>query len=213
MVAVVAAVGREIEGDAEAFLSGGEVLAVEGVGLTRRREAGVLPDSPRAVGVHGGAHTACVGGGARDADVAGIVGEVGGLDREAAIIAIERVDGRVLELARGELGPFGEGRAASHQTASNSRITSSTASTAPGLTRILLTRDRRSALRTFSIFMASTMARGWPDSTTSPSLTSMRTIWPGIGQSRNLLRSGGTLIGISGTRSATAGSSTRAMRS
>ena len=48
IVAVVAAVGGEIEGDAEALLPGGEVAAVEGVGFLGGREAGILADGPRA---------------------------------------------------------------------------------------------------------------------------------------------------------------------
>ena len=47
IVAVVAAVGGEVEGDAEALLPGGEVAAVEGVGFLGGREAGVLADGPR----------------------------------------------------------------------------------------------------------------------------------------------------------------------
>ena len=33
MVAVVAAVGGEIEGDREAFLAGGEIAPIEGIGI------------------------------------------------------------------------------------------------------------------------------------------------------------------------------------
>ena len=58
MVAVIAAVGGEVEGDGQALLPGGEIGAVEGVGLLRRREAGILPDRPGPVGVHGGARPA-----------------------------------------------------------------------------------------------------------------------------------------------------------
>ena len=47
MVAVVAAVGGEIEGDRQALLAGGDVAPVEGVGVLGRREAGVLADGPR----------------------------------------------------------------------------------------------------------------------------------------------------------------------
>ena len=52
VVAVVAAVGGEVEGDRQAHLAGGEVAAVEGVGLLGGGEAGVLADRPRPVGVH-----------------------------------------------------------------------------------------------------------------------------------------------------------------
>ena len=47
IVAVVAAVGGEIEGDAQALLPRGEVAAVEGVGFLGGREAGILADGPR----------------------------------------------------------------------------------------------------------------------------------------------------------------------
>ena len=54
MVAVIAAMGGEIEGDREALLSGGEIAPVEGVGIFRRREAGILPDGPGLRRVHRG---------------------------------------------------------------------------------------------------------------------------------------------------------------
>ena len=54
VVRVVAAVGGEIEGDGQAFLTGGEIAAVEGVGILGGRETGVLADGPRPAGVHGG---------------------------------------------------------------------------------------------------------------------------------------------------------------
>jgi hypothetical protein len=52
VVGVVAAVGREVEGDAQALLPRREVAAVERVGLLGGGEAGVLPDRPRLGGVH-----------------------------------------------------------------------------------------------------------------------------------------------------------------
>ena len=52
VVAVVAAVGRQVERHRQALLAGGEVAAVEGVGLLGRGEAGVLADRPRLVDVH-----------------------------------------------------------------------------------------------------------------------------------------------------------------
>ena len=58
MVAVIAAMGGEIEGDGEALLAGGEGLAVEIVAFARGGEAGILPDGPGAVGIHGGADAA-----------------------------------------------------------------------------------------------------------------------------------------------------------
>src|SRR5260370_34501569 len=54
MVGIVAAVGRKIERDREALLPGGEVAAVERVGILRRGEPGILPDGPGLVDIHGG---------------------------------------------------------------------------------------------------------------------------------------------------------------
>src|SRR5690606_17235139 len=54
VITVVAAVCGEIEGDGQALLSRGKISAVEGVRRFRRREAGILPDRPRAAGIHGG---------------------------------------------------------------------------------------------------------------------------------------------------------------
>ena len=54
MVAVVAAVRREVEGHRQALLPGRQVAAIEGVGILGRGEPGVLPDRPGLVGVHGG---------------------------------------------------------------------------------------------------------------------------------------------------------------
>ena len=53
MVAVIAAMGREVEGDRQAHLTGREVRLVELVALLGRGEAGVLPDRPGTVRVHG----------------------------------------------------------------------------------------------------------------------------------------------------------------
>src|ERR1700685_2650080 len=87
MVAVIAAVGGEIESDREALLAAGEIAAVEGVGILRRGEAGILPDGPWLSDVHGGIGAAQE---RRDAGIAvevGNTGEVGGtvaaLDRDA----------------------------------------------------------------------------------------------------------------------------------
>ncbi len=65
MIAVVAAMGGEIEGDREALLTGGEVAPVEGVGILGRGEAGILPDRPRLGDVHGRVGAAQVGRDAR----------------------------------------------------------------------------------------------------------------------------------------------------
>ncbi|GJE83164.1 hypothetical protein CJNNKLLH_4533 [Methylorubrum thiocyanatum] len=52
MVRIVAAVGREVEGDREALLARREVAPVEGVRIFRRGEAGILPDGPGLGDVH-----------------------------------------------------------------------------------------------------------------------------------------------------------------
>ena len=52
VVGVVAAVGGQVEGDAEPLLPGREVAPVERVGLLGGGEAGVLPDRPGLGGVH-----------------------------------------------------------------------------------------------------------------------------------------------------------------
>ncbi len=52
VVGVVAAMGRQVEGDAQPLLSGREVASVERVGLLGGREAGVLADRPGLGGVH-----------------------------------------------------------------------------------------------------------------------------------------------------------------
>src|SRR5712672_150714 len=54
MIRVIATVGGKIEGDRQAFLPGGEIAPVEGVGILRRGEAGILPDGPGLVDIHRG---------------------------------------------------------------------------------------------------------------------------------------------------------------
>ncbi len=58
MVAVVAAVGRQVERDADALPAGGERLAVEIVRGFGRRKPGVLADRPRPHRIHGGLRAA-----------------------------------------------------------------------------------------------------------------------------------------------------------
>ena len=58
--------GGEIEGDRKALLSGGEIAPVEGVGILRRGEAGILPDGPGLGDVHGRVGAAQIG---RDAGI------------------------------------------------------------------------------------------------------------------------------------------------
>ena len=53
MIRIIAAMGREIEGDGKALLAGGEIAAVEGVGVLGRGEAGILADRPGLGDIHG----------------------------------------------------------------------------------------------------------------------------------------------------------------
>ena len=85
MIGVIAAMGREIEGDREALLAGGEIAPVEGVGIFRRGEAGILPDGPRLGDIHGRVGAAQI---RRDAGIA-----VEGLDAVeigGAVMAFDR---------------------------------------------------------------------------------------------------------------------------
>src|SRR5436190_22942553 len=61
MVTVIAAMRCEIERDRKALLSGREIAAVECVGIFRRGEAGILPDSPGLVDIHGWVGAAQIG--------------------------------------------------------------------------------------------------------------------------------------------------------
>src|SRR3954468_23903560 len=65
MITVVAAMGGEVEGDRQALLPGREVAAVEGVGIFRRGEPGILSDGPGLVDVHGRVGAAQIGRNAR----------------------------------------------------------------------------------------------------------------------------------------------------
>ena len=114
MIAVVAAMGGEIEGDREALLSGGEIAPVEGVGILRRGEAGILPDGPRLGDVHGRVGAAQI---RRDAGIAVDVGQagevarvVGAFDRDAFRRLPRRRGRRALGRGVGEieLGKIGD---------------------------------------------------------------------------------------------------------
>ena len=87
MIEVIAAMGREIEGDRKALLAGGEIAAIEGVGIFRRREAGILPDRPGLVDIHGRVGAAQVGRdagpGLEEVDAFEVGFAVGGLDRNS----------------------------------------------------------------------------------------------------------------------------------
>src|SRR5690606_20353300 len=111
VVAVIATVCGEVEGDREALLPGLECLAVEAVRFLRRREAGVLPDRPRPAGIHRRPRSAHEGRKARQraemADLREVLLRVERADRDP----LRRVPDEVVEapppqLARGELLPF-----------------------------------------------------------------------------------------------------------
>ncbi len=65
MIAVVTAMGGEVEGNRQALLPGREVAAIERVGIFRRGEAGVLAHRPGLVDVHGRVGAAQIGRDAR----------------------------------------------------------------------------------------------------------------------------------------------------
>ena len=54
MIAVIAAMGRKIEGDRQALLARGEVAPVKRVGVLGGGEARILPDRPGLLDIHGG---------------------------------------------------------------------------------------------------------------------------------------------------------------
>ena len=113
MVAVVAAVRGEVEGHREPHLTGGEVGAVEGVRLLRGREARVLPDRPRPVGVHRGPHAAQEGvepGERVDGfEILEVGGGVQGLHRDALGRDPRERRRIALQLLRRERLPVGDG--------------------------------------------------------------------------------------------------------
>ena len=84
--------GGKVEGHREALLSGGEVAAVEGIGISGRGEPGVLPNRPRLVDIHGGV---------RAPDKGRLTGEtiqrIARRDRGITVNAgVERLDNNVL---------------------------------------------------------------------------------------------------------------------
>src|SRR5690349_12594985 len=93
---------------------------------------------------------------------------------------------------------------------SNSMMTASTARLSPLRAWIALTLPSRSARRTFSIFIASTMASGSPALTSWPTSTAIDTISPGIGQSSLRAASDRTRSGIRRASSASRPVYTRA---
>ncbi len=83
MIRIITPVCGQVEGDGEAFLTGGEVAAIEGVGVFCGREACILTNRPGLVRVHGRVRSASEGGKARiiiqEVEPLAVVGRVGGL--------------------------------------------------------------------------------------------------------------------------------------
>src|SRR6516225_9604295 len=79
--------GGEIEGDRKPLLSGSKVAPIERVGIFRRGEAGILPDRPGLVDIHGWVGAAQVRRdprpGLEKIDILEIGFAVGRLDRNA----------------------------------------------------------------------------------------------------------------------------------
>ncbi len=107
VVAVVAAVGRQVEGDRQAHLSGLERGAVERVRFLGGREAGILADRPRPIGVHGGARPADVRRETRQPADGLEALEVGG--------GVERLDRDALGRAPVQARRVGAGQLLGHQ--------------------------------------------------------------------------------------------------
>ena len=86
MVAIVAAMCGEIEGDRKALLAGSEIAAVEGVRILRGREARILADGPGLLDVHGRVGPAQEGRqagiGVEEIEALGIARAIGGLQRD-----------------------------------------------------------------------------------------------------------------------------------
>ncbi len=91
--------GGEIEGHRQALLARREVAAIEGVGIFRRREAGVLPHRPGLVDIHGGVRAA------QERRGAGI-----GLDGGQALDVLGAVDALHFDAFRRQPGLFRESR-------------------------------------------------------------------------------------------------------
>ncbi|OQB97069.1 MAG: hypothetical protein BWX86_00461 [Verrucomicrobia bacterium ADurb.Bin122] len=117
VVAVVAAVGREIERDRQTGLTGGEVALIKRVGLFRGGEAGVLAHGPGLLDVHRGVRAAHEG---REAghrvellDGRQVGGRVNGLHRdllvgEHRLVFDDRGLARELERVVAELAEIGD---------------------------------------------------------------------------------------------------------
>ena len=113
MVAVIAAMGGEIEGDRQPHLPGRQIVAIEAVRLLGGRKPGILPDRPRPVGVHRRPRTPQIGrkpGHPRAFDRGKVLGGVERLDPDALrgdpVEAVERL---ALQLRPREARPVLEG--------------------------------------------------------------------------------------------------------
>ena len=86
--------GGEIEGDAQALLTGSEVAAVECVRFLRGRKTSILANGPRAARIHRRAHAACERRETGQARVASVLRGVQRLHSNA----LGRVPGQILAL-------------------------------------------------------------------------------------------------------------------
>ena len=163
----------QIEGYGDAVGAPGKGLTVERVRLLRRRETGVLADRPRAAGVHRGVRPSQEGLEAGESvgvlQVFDVPRRVEDLDSEAVrrdsgqpiVLVPERRAGgavpvgQVIGRPQARTGGFVHGVLALIVCHLNSMTRCPTATPSPGLTSSRSTTQSRSALRTFSIFIAS----------------------------------------------------------
>jgi hypothetical protein len=103
MVAVIAAMGGEIEGDRKPLLTLLQRLPIKGIGFPGGRKARILADGPGAVGIHGGAHATRE---RLDTRHFAIIAEIDGLHRYAAIVPVQRGKRGIAEFLLGEFFPF-----------------------------------------------------------------------------------------------------------
>ena len=115
VVAVVAPVGSQIEGHRQSLLAGCQVAPVEGVGLLRRGEPGVLADGPRLVHVHRGVRAPKEGDnpwvGVEEVEAHQRLGAVEGLEHDALRRLQAQRACRLATLLLGGGAPLGGGGA------------------------------------------------------------------------------------------------------
>ena len=164
VVGVVAAVGRQVEGDAEALLAGLEVAAVERVGLLGGGEAGVLADRPGLRGVHRRV------GPAQERAQAGEVSRPSRPSRSAA--RVERLDGDALGGQPRRLAVLGLGGLQQRVLGGSSRAVgggpggSSPRSSLAGQPVVAVERRRRRRRRSSPSALVATRGRSAKDSGT-----------------------------------------------